>query len=44
MLGKDFEDLDLLIAEIDMNGDGEIDFSEFKILLNKLVQKQKFIN
>lgn len=33
VLGDNFEGLDQLIAEVDINGDGEIDFSEFELLL-----------
>jgi len=35
--------LDVLIAEVDVNGDGEIDFKEFDLLLQNLVDKSKFI-
>ena len=29
----------LMIKEVDLNGDGEVDFEEFKVLLMKLIKR-----
>lgn len=44
-MGSDYQDLDDgvwndIMAEADENGDGEIDFGEFKNMMNKLTIKR----